>query len=237
MKNLLLFLLFTPFLLFSQSIYPLPFTFNDSGLFVKEIVIHNFDVPKIGKGQIIGFGLIDSDENQYFLDDKYPNTPGCTNIKTLDEVLLSEKNKNDVMPNCNTFFKEKDVKEINLKNGIKILTKDSINDIGKYSSYNAKAIIAYDNKILGTMGYISPLHNKEKFLSILQTIKLNNNTKSIDEYVNEAKKNIDRYLINQALKNAISVLLLDPNNKEIKSLLKEIYAKQKELININEKDL
>ncbi|MDR3177580.1 MAG: hypothetical protein LBT96_01215, partial [Campylobacteraceae bacterium] len=223
--------------LFSQSIYPLPFTFDDSGLFVRTIDIHNFNKPKIGKGQIIEVALMDSDENIYYLNDKYPNTPGCTNIKTLDE-FYSYNNKSDVMPCASLFFNMQNMQKISMNNNITILMNDGVNDIGKYTSYDAVAIIFHKNQLLGSMSYISPFHDKKRFLSLLTTINVNINIKNnIDEYLLLSEKYADRYMINTALKYAVSVLLLEPNNKKLKLLFKKIYAKQRELIDVNEKDL
>jgi hypothetical protein len=241
LKKIFLFLLTLPFTLFSQSIYPLPFTFDDSNLYVLSISIQNFNTINNSRIQMFGAILIDANNNMFSFNKKLENFPNCPEIQTLNE-LHNYKNifKNEPIYCHNfidSFYQKQEWKEINLKNGIKILTEDSINDMGKYNSYEARAIITYKDKILGTMGYISPYHDKSKFLSLLKTVEFNKNIKSIDEYIDEIKKNIDRYFINQALKNAISVLLLDINNKEIKLLLEKIYTKQKELINANEKDL
>jgi hypothetical protein len=225
-------------MLLAQSAYSIPFTFDDDGLFIRTIDIYNSDKAKTGEGQIIGIALIDSNENIYYFSDKYPNAPGCTNVKTLDEFYLHSKSKDGAILPCSTlFFNKQNMQEINLKNGIKILTEDSINDVGKYSSYDVMAIITYKDKILGTMGYISPHHDKTKFQSLLQTIKLNNNIKSINEYINYSKETISRGMVNIALKNVASALLLNPSHKDIKPLLQEIYKWQKDFIKHNEQSL
>jgi hypothetical protein len=238
LKRIFLSLLSIPFLLFSQSIYPLPFTFDDDSLFVRTIDIYNFDKLKIGKGQIIGIVLIDSNENIYYLSDKYPNAPGCTNVKTLDEFYLYSKDRDDTISCSALFFNRQDMREISINKNIKIFLQDSVNNVGKYTSYGASAIIFYENQLLGSISYISPLHDKERFLSLLKTIDINKNDKNnVDEYLLLSEKYAERYMINIALKYAISVLLLEPDNKKLKPLLKKIYNKEKQLINSNEKSL
>jgi hypothetical protein len=241
MKKILTFLIFGLSSLFAQSIYPLPFTFDDSDLFVADISIHNFNTTNGSKIQMLGVVLIDANNNIFSFNRKLQSFLDCPEAKTLNELrnykTIFKNEPTYCYSHINNTYKLKEAKEITLKNGIKILTDDLINDIGTYSSYDAGAIIVYKDEILGSIDYISPHRNKAKFQSLLQTIKLNDKTKSIDEYIKSGKEYINRGMVNLALKNAASALLVDASNKDVKLLLQEIYKWQKDFIKVSENDL
>jgi hypothetical protein len=239
MKKILSILFSIPYLLFSQSIYPLPFTFDDSNFFLTYVLIYEINIT-VNKTKHIGAVLNDAEHNSLIFDDKIIMYPACPQIKTLKEFM----NYKNISEKCYIFIKNlnlsknKDFSQIKLNNGIKIFVSETMveNNIMEITSWEANAIIFYDDKLLGILHYSSPFNNKEKFYLLLKTINLNKDTKKIDEYIDEGNRYIDKGFINLAMKNAFSALLLDYTNKNIEPLWQKIQNTQKRLIKFNEID-
>jgi hypothetical protein len=186
----------------------------------------------------IGAVLNDAEHNSLIFDDKIILNPICPKIKTLDEFV----NYENISKKCHVYIenisKNSSFSQIELDNRIKILLFDAIveDTMIKTTFWQTNAIIFHDDKLLGTLNYLSPFNNKKKFYALLQTIELNKNIKKIDEYIKDGNKYIDQGFINLALKNAFSALLLKPSNKNIKPLWEKIQDKQKLLVEFNNID-
>jgi hypothetical protein len=241
MKNLLLFLLFTPFLLFSQSIYPLSFTFDDENLSVISISISNFQSPKDEKVDCFReFMFVDNKGNYYVLSTKYPNFPFCTSIKNIDEFYHHKDKK--LESNCSKFIKNffdgNKIGNITAENHTIIFSesKDSETTLWSLGDLSINAHIFYNNQYVASLEYISPNSDNDNFYNLLKSIKENKNIHNATYYLKDMEKNGQK-MFNKALKNAISVLILEPTNKDIKPLLQKIYDFQKSFIILNENSL
>jgi hypothetical protein len=206
-------------------------------------MVFDSSFPNSSKIQTLSVVLADADGNMIIFSNEIDSFPNCTKVQTLDELYNYSDTFKDEALYCYNFmsyrFKVDDFQNITLKNDIKILINDGIKDdkYTYYATYEAEAIVTYNGKILGIISYISPHQKKDKFLALLQTVKLKQNVKSIEEYIKLANEYIRKKITNLALKNAVSALLLDKTNKEAKSLLQKIFTYQKEIIEVNEGDL
>ncbi|MDR3177970.1 MAG: hypothetical protein LBT96_03195 [Campylobacteraceae bacterium] len=221
MRKILLILFSMPYLLFSQSIYPLPFTFDDSGFYVEDIVFKNI---KDFNTYELGIFLTNADDDVITLG-KHTFLSVCQNIKTLEE-LYNYKNiyKDEFSSKCYYMadkFTDNSIETVIYGSIIMLIDKNYINN--EYYHNTQYSVLIFENKnYLGKIGLT--VHTKDKLYKILRSIKPNKNIKNIDEYIQDAKDSItNNYLLNMAFKNIVSAMLLDANRKDVKVLLQKIY--------------
>jgi hypothetical protein len=241
MRKILSILFLMPYLLLSQSIYPLPFTFDDENLFVANIVISNSQSLKDKKiSYLREVMFVDAKNNYYVLFLKYPNFPICIGIKNIDEFYNHKNEKTE--SNCSKFIKEffkgDKVGNIIVGNHTIVFSESKDNETVSWSlgDLSIDAHIFYNNQYVASLEYISPNSESKDFYDLLRSIKKNKNIYNAAYYLKEAEKSGQRSF-NKALKNAVSVLMLEPTNKEIKPLLQEIYDFQKSFIILSENSL
>jgi hypothetical protein len=219
MRKLILTLILTPFFLFSQSTYPLGFTFDDNNWYVKETLFMTFNNDAL---QHFSVFLTNADDGLIFLD-THAFLSFCKDIKTLEE-LYNYKNiyKDNLSSKCyymvDDFTDSNQTKTFIYGNMIMLVSKDYSDD--SYLHYY-KALIFEKDNYLGSIS--ARLETKDKFYKILRSIKPNKDIKSIDEYIKDAKENLNNYLLNRAFKSIASAMLIDLNHKDILPLLKKIY--------------
>ncbi|MDR0408041.1 MAG: hypothetical protein LBH45_03900 [Campylobacteraceae bacterium] len=221
MKKLILLLSLALSSLLSQSIYPLKFSFDDSGFYVEDIMFKSWRFEN-STTQDLGIFLTDANDNVLILGN-HTFLSICKNIKTLEE-LYNYKNiyKDELSSKCHymaDIFTDNNTKTIVYENMIMLVSEDYINN--NYYHDTQYSVLIFENKnYLGKIGLI--LHSKDKLYEILRSIKPNKNIKSIDEYIDIAKESMNKSLTNTAFKNIASAMLLDTNHEDIKPLLQQI---------------
>jgi hypothetical protein len=214
-------------MLLSQSIYPLPFTFDDSNLFAGSVYIKNIDLKNNSSVQLLDIYLVDADDNIVGIEKHFAPFSWCNNIKTINELYnYKEIYQDNLSHSCystaNAFADNKSIKKI-YKDDIKILINENTDD---NKSYYANALIFYKDSFFGRLSYQSFSKNSEQFYKILKTVKPNKNIKNIDEYIESTAYSLSRLQVNNAFKNLASAMFLDLNNEAVKPLLEALYKMQ-----------
>jgi len=220
MKFLLL--VFTVFsILQAQSIYPLPFTFKDSGYQVNHI-LHM-------EGKTRTFGLRDHNDNFLYIRDSIMLLPQCSAHDSLSQIVEISKGKSNTP--CQQFFHLYHTNIIK-----KIVTTDFVILVFQNGKMNEEqiSIVFYNNKVIGEIGFISNNGDFGKFYELLSTLKKNKNSISINYYKNNIVNDISKMHINKALINLVSLQLLSYDNKKLEPMLKKITHMQKIPLEINE---
>jgi hypothetical protein len=164
MKNILFILLSFPFILLSQSIYPLPFTFDDSSLFANSIHVRHMDLKNNSSVQLLEVYFADADDNIVGINKHFALFPWCNNIKTINELYsYKEIYQDNLSKGCystiDTFTNNKSTKKLHAGD-MTILINENTDDnqshyMNAFNVYYANALIFHKDNFSGKLTYQS----------------------------------------------------------------------------------
>jgi hypothetical protein len=218
MHKIMLLILLNVFAWGQQNSYPLEFTFDDEGYFVRSVLTETYRGPS--------FTLVDAKDNVLNILPSFKIHDKCNKVDM--HALFTSTGIKD--PQCTKFFHmfhSKVIKELYV-NGYEIIVYENNN-----SKFNQNAIIGENGNPISEIGYISSNGDFTRFYSLLEGLKVNKKRGEVNFYIDSAKKSISKFQVNTALKNLVSAQMLDINNKEINNLIKKAFTLEQDMININ----
>lgn len=189
-----------------KSIYPLPITFDDTGYVPTYIFFSN-------NKKSWQFSMTNYKDSTIFYANKLW-IYHCDNVLTYKQFMSMIENKNSKCYGAFNIFNPKMDAVLNTNN-LKILVYKT-----EKGEKTFIANIFHKNRFLGQLNIIQ--NDKKSAYSILKSISINKNIKSIDFYIKKASQELNTTNINTLTRYTFSALLINPKDKRIKPLIKNI---------------
>ena len=205
MKYLISMILITISIYSQESIFPYPFTFNESNLYINNISIFKSE----GNTNVKVMSLSNNNDEYIMIHDNIVDSPECT-IKTIQDF------KNDFsIPYCNnllSFFYNKKIKNIKVNN-FQILIYGDKNEYRAVVFEKNKYIIEFSSNM-----------NLSTFIVFLQSIKKQNiPAHSINYYIEKYHLYMNKAKLNQAFRHLVCAFILDSKDQRLKTKYNKLF--------------
>lgn len=211
MKKIVYILLLSSFLFAEQSIYPLPFVFDEKNLFATDMTISKYETENAYKSIF----LRNSEDNYFTISDTFFAFPPsiCKPIQSIEDLQYYQVGTQQINMCQNLFNK--------LKTKPKKLNINDFEVFIYFENSHSTAFIFYKNHFTAL---VSSNMKSSEFMRILWSIQRNKhyNNYDINYYIDKTKYYINKGKINIATRYLFSAFLIDSSNDRLLQLQKEL---------------